>query len=66
MLVRACGDLCVMRGAAATPKWDHSLEPLFDELSKALVRRTAAEKGIDLHVQTCNLARLNVQKDGVS
>jgi len=25
-----------MRGAATPPKWDHSLEPLFDELSKAL------------------------------
>jgi len=55
-----------MRGAATPPKWDHSLEPLFDELSKALVRRTPAEKGIDLHVQTCTLARSNVQKDGVS
>jgi hypothetical protein len=27
----------VMPGAATPPKWDHSLEPLFDELSKDLV-----------------------------
>lgn len=39
------------------------LEPLLDELSKALVQRTAVEKRVDLLVQSCNLARLNVQKD---
>jgi hypothetical protein len=37
------------------------LELPFDETSKALVQRTAVEKGIELHVQTCNLARSNVQ-----
>jgi hypothetical protein len=37
MFVRAFGGLCVMLGEATQPKWDHSLEPLFDELSKALV-----------------------------
>jgi hypothetical protein len=46
MFVRACGGLCVMRGAATSPKWDHSLEPLFDEPSRALVQRTAVEKRI--------------------
>ena len=61
MFVRVCGGLCVMLGAATPPKWDHSLEPLFEEFSKAFVQRTAVEKGIELHVQTCNLARSNVQ-----
>jgi hypothetical protein len=42
------------------------LEPPFDELSKALVQRTVVEARIGSHVHTCNLARLNVQKDGVS
>jgi hypothetical protein len=37
MLVGACGGLCLMLGAATPPKWNHSLGPLFDELSKALV-----------------------------
>jgi hypothetical protein len=63
MFVRACGGLCVMLGATIPPKWNHSLEPLFDGLCKVFVQRTAAEKGIDRHVQTCNLARLNVQRD---
>ena len=53
MCVRACGGLCEMLGAATPPKWDHSLESLFDGLCKAFVQRTAVEKGIDLHVQTC-------------
>jgi hypothetical protein len=61
MFLRACGGLCVVLGAT-TSKWDHSLEALFNEPSKALTQWTAVEKGIDLHVQTCNLARLNVQK----
>ncbi len=39
------------------------LEPLLDELSKALVLRTAVEKRIDSLVHTCDLARLNVQND---
>lgn len=39
MCVRACGGLCEMLGAATPPKWDHSLEALFDELSKAFVQR---------------------------
>ena len=51
-----------MLGAATPPKWDHALEALFDELSKALVQRTAVEKSIGLLVHTCNLARSNVQK----
>jgi hypothetical protein len=37
MFVRACGSLCIMPGAATPPMWDHSFEPSFDELSKALV-----------------------------
>jgi hypothetical protein len=37
MFVRACGGLYVKCGAATPPKWDHSLEPLFDELFKTLV-----------------------------
>ncbi len=37
MFVRACGSLCVMPEAATPPKWEHSLEPSFDELYKALV-----------------------------
>ena len=39
MFIRACGGLCEMLGAATPPKWDHSLEALFDELSKAFVQR---------------------------
>jgi hypothetical protein len=39
---------------------------LSDELSAVPVRRTAVEKRIGLLVHTCNLARLIVQKDGVS
>jgi hypothetical protein len=63
MFVRACGGLYIMRGAATPPKWDHSLEPLLDELSKAPVQQTAIEKRVDLRVHACNLARLNVQKN---
>jgi hypothetical protein len=36
MFLRACGGLCVVLGAT-TSKWDHSLKPSFDELSKAIV-----------------------------
>ena len=61
MCVRACGTLCEMLGAATPPKWDHSLEVLFDELSKAFVQRTAVEKRIGLLVYTCNRARSNAQ-----
>jgi hypothetical protein len=55
-----------MPGAATLPKWDYSSERLFDGLSKAFVRRTAAEKGIGLLVHTCNLARSNLQEVAVS
>jgi hypothetical protein len=37
MRVRACGGPREMLGAATPPKWDHFLEPLFDELFKTLV-----------------------------
>ena len=62
MFVRTCGGLCEMLGAATPPKWDHSLEPLFDGLCKAFVQRTAVEKSIGLLVHTCYLALFNVQK----
>jgi hypothetical protein len=66
MFVRACGGLCLKLGAATPLKWNQSPEALFDELSKVLVQRPAVEKRIGLLVHTCNLARLIVQKDGVS
>jgi len=61
MFIRACGGLCEMLGAATPPKWDHSLETLFDDLSMAFVQRTAVEKSIGLLVHTCNVTRFNVQ-----
>ncbi len=36
MFVRACSGLCALLGEATPPKRVHPLEPLFNEISKAL------------------------------
>ena len=52
VFVRACGGPCVMPSAATLPRLKYSSKRLFDGHSKALVKWTAVEKGIELLVQT--------------